>query len=133
MLLLYSDTSAASTVPAPDDEITERFQPAADIRCFKRPAVIPHELSGEPVNVALPHGTGLRRGLPELSLPVLDAVFQPLVFLPQRIQLLKVLGEFSGYFVACILATVLFIIGCTDFTISLAVAPLSSRASICSV
>ena len=80
-------------IPAPDDEVAERFQPAADIRCFKRPAVIPHELSGEPVNVALPHGTDLRRGLPELPLPVLDAAFQTLILLPQRIQRRKVLGE----------------------------------------
>ena len=62
-------------IPAPDDEVAERFQPAADIRCFKRSAVIPHELPCEPVNVALPHGTGLRRGLPELSFPVLNAAF----------------------------------------------------------
>ena len=111
MLLLYSDTSAASTVPAPDDEITERFQPAADIRCFKRPAEVLHELSGEPVNVALPHGTGLRRGLPELSFPVLNAAFQALVFLPQRFQLRKILGEFPGYFVARLRSSARLMIG----------------------
>ena len=103
--------AVASTDPAPDDEVAERFQPAADIRCFKRSAVVLHELSGELINVALPHGTGLRRGLPELSFPVLNAAFQALVFLPQRIQLRKVLGEFSGYFVARLRSSARLMIG----------------------